>query len=64
MKAKLDVELLVERISRCARAMDMGDVFPKEGRISLTSEELTDLLVDAWHLGKRDTIESIKRELE
>lgn len=64
MKAKLDVDLLTERIKRSARVMDMGDVFPQKGRVSLTVEELTDLLIDAWHFGKRDAIEAIKKGLD
>jgi hypothetical protein len=32
--------------------------------VSLTVEELTDLLIDAWHFGKRDAIEAVKQGLD
>jgi len=61
----LDVESLVERVQRSARTMDIGDVTsqPRSELVTLSKEELVDLLVDAWHCGRTDTTEALIDEV-
>jgi len=62
---KLDVESLVERVQRSAGTMDIGDVTsqPRSALVTLSKEELIDLLVDAWHCGRNDTTEALIDEV-
>ena len=52
---KLTVDEMIVEFQRIAPRLDIGDITsePRHERVSLSKDEIIDLMIDAYHLGHR-----------
>lgn len=52
---KLTVNEMIEAFQRIAPRFDIGDITsePRHERVSLSKDDIIDLMIDAYHLGHR-----------